>query len=798
MQSFASIAVNVQSDGFLAQLSHPQHDPLLGPRPAWWWARVHEPTGASPHFSADGTVVSLPALNLATCTRQQVLDYFQNGWLLTEVLFSSLQGAAAFVRPPYHHLRHPMIFYYGHTACFYINKLRTAGLVPGPLNEYFEALFEVGVDEMSWDDMSKNQMAWPAVRDVNAYRKAVFDTVVALIENHPGLAPGHAPVTRESPLWALAMAMEHERIHLETSSVLIRELPLELLSRPRQWPRLHPSFDVQLPAAGSGLGSFVHAGAGEVRLGKPDAAPYYGWDNEYGARSVQVAPFDVSRHMVTNVEFMEFVHAGGYTDRSNWSETGWEWRCYRDAANPSFWVAPDQSQGGRFRLRTTFEEIDLPALWPVCVNFHEAKAYLAWKGRCDQRSYRLLTEAEHALLQRGAAPAVPDDPVALHGSASLARGRRHNLNLAFGSESSVLWGEGDGVTDIGGNLWDWCEDDFNPLDGFQVHPYYDDFSTPCFDGQHSMILGGSFISTGNEASVWSRFHFRPHFIQQAGFHIVAPSTEPSTAVRLARQGNASGKYEEESTLHQYLLFHFGSADDALPAPMRGSRLNEFPQRCAETVVDWARQMECGMQRVLDVGCAVGGASFELARAFGHVEAVDISHSFIAAGRALQQGRALPYQLALEGRIREGRLAAAPAGIDMDRISFRRADACSLPAEYAGFDAVLASNLLCRLPSPRAFLSRLGGARGLVRPGGILVLASPYSWLEAYTTPSAWLGGTEQGNLRQRSHDAVREQLGDDFELVHREDMPFMLREHGRKFEYVVSDLTVWRRKLSSR
>lgn len=37
-----------------------------------------------------------------------------------------------------------------------------------------------------------------------------------------------------------------------------------------------------------------------------------------------------------------------------------------------------------------------------------------------------------------------------------------------------------------------------------------------------MIMGGSFVSTGNEASVFARFHFRPHFHQHAGFRLVAP------------------------------------------------------------------------------------------------------------------------------------------------------------------------------------------------------------------------------------------------------------------------------------
>ena len=58
-------------------------------------------------------------------------------------------GEEAFYRPPHHALRHPFIFYYGHVAVFYVNKLRLAGLLPaGPINLRFEQVFEVGVDEV--------------------------------------------------------------------------------------------------------------------------------------------------------------------------------------------------------------------------------------------------------------------------------------------------------------------------------------------------------------------------------------------------------------------------------------------------------------------------------------------------------------------------------------------------------------------------------------------------------------------------------------------------------------------------
>ncbi len=52
-----------------------------------------------------------------------------------------------------------------------MNKLRVAGVLTAPIDEYFETIFETGVDEMSWDDLSKNDMAWPAVAEVTVYRR---------------------------------------------------------------------------------------------------------------------------------------------------------------------------------------------------------------------------------------------------------------------------------------------------------------------------------------------------------------------------------------------------------------------------------------------------------------------------------------------------------------------------------------------------------------------------------------------------------------------------------------------------
>ena len=66
--------------------------------------------------------------------------------------------------------------------------------------------------------------------------------------------------------------------------------------------------------------------------------------------------------------------------------------------------------------------------------------------------------------------------------------------------------------------------------------------------------------------------------------------------------------------------------------------------------------------------------------------------------------------------------------DRTRVSFTVGDACNLP-DVGRFGCVFAGNLICRLPDPMKFYSRLPE---LVVPGGILVITSPYTWLDHYT------------------------------------------------------------------
>ncbi len=766
---------------------------LSVPRGQDWWTGKAPVHNVCPGVDEQGVIHSLPIPNLTNPGRQELLDYFDNSWTLSEVVFASLVGEEGFFRPPYHGLRHPMVFYYLHPAVLYVNKLRVAGILPGPIDDYYESLFETGVDEMSWDDMSKNSISWPSIDGLHDYRKIVYKTVRDVILNHPDLDAVDGKVKSiglDSPLWALVMGFEHERIHIETSTVLIRELPAHLVMAPPQWPEL-ALVDAAVAMPPQVEREMMGQEGGKVSYGKPESVHTFGWDNEYGERSVDVLPFSVSKTLISNAEFYRFVQDSGYQRRELWTEEGWAWRSYRNTKAPTFWLPAGPAGSHQYQLRTTFEIVPMQWSWPCVVNYHEAAAYCKWLGD----DYRLMSECEHQFL-RTQLPAQSID------GTTGSIGGDFNLHLTHGGETPVDAQSESGypVCDLFGNVWQWLEDDFNPLTNFKIHRFYDDFSTPCFDGKHCMIMGGSFISTGDEATVYARFHFRPHFFQQAGFRVVLAKGESKTkkgkAFKIDRRQN-DNVYEQQSILNEYLTLHYAPSEIQMPhafmAPVASS-LTHFPQRCADVVTDWSNQLGIAQGRALDVGCAVGGSAFRLADTFRQVEAVDLSQQFIDAAKKIQESGSLRFDAKLEGEITET-VNVSVDPVIAKKINFRRADACSLPPEYEGYDAVLLANLLCRLTNPMSCLSRMSGGRGIVKPGGLLVITTPFTWSEQFTPRDLWLGGYKDtdGNAHM-SRDGLIAALSGEFDLKHSFDMPLVIREHYRKYQLITTLCTVWQRK----
>jgi putative 4-mercaptohistidine N1-methyltranferase len=242
-------------------------------------------------------------------------------------------------------------------------------------------------------------------------------------------------------------------------------------------------------------------------------------------------------------------------------------------------------------------------------------------------------------------------------------------------------------------------------------------------------------------------------------------------------------YETGRLLDEYLLFHYGAAAEVLPefdgAPAARQAMAAavgFPVR----TVSHFTTPHAG--RALDLGCAVGRSSFELSVTCDEVLGIDFSHAFIRAANALRAGQRLTYQRHEEAHLHTSLSANVPAHARPDRVRFEQGDAMNLRVDLGTFDRVHAANLICRLSAPLRLLERLPA---LVRPGGELVLATPCTWLEEFTPPEQWPPGETFAWLEQL--------LGAAFELVHSTHEPFLIRETARKFQWSLSQVSLWRR-----
>ncbi|HIJ81691.1 MAG TPA: 5-histidylcysteine sulfoxide synthase [Desulfuromonadales bacterium] len=680
--------------------------------------------------------------------RAEILEYFHSTFDIDENLYDSLcYDDTFYLRAD--RLRHPLIFYFGHTATFYINKLTIAKVIDRRINHRFESMFAVGVDEMSWDDLNEAHYDWPTRQQVKDYRDKARELVDALIRT----LPLTLPITWESPWWGIMMGIEHQRIHLETSSVLIRQLPFDQVRQLPLWEICRESGE---PPANQ----LLDVSGGTVTLGKTKDHPLYGWDNEYGHHEAVVPAFRAARFLTSNREYLEFVEDDGYTEQKWWNDEGWRWREFKRAEYPLFWIMSDEG----WRLRTMASEIEMPWDWPVEVNYLEAKAFCTWKTAKTGTPIRLPTEDEWNRLRDVCD--IPDQPWW-----DKAPG---NINLEYCSSSCPIdrFKTGD-FYDILGNVWQWTETPIYPFHGFDIHPWYDDFSTPTFDTRHNLIKGGSWISTGNEATRDSRYAFRRHFFQHAGFRYV----ENNSPVVIH-----DDQYESDILASQYCHAHYGPQYFGVP---------NFAVTTARICLQLMQGRSMG--HALDLGCSVGRAAFELASGgFDQVTGLDFSTRFFRLATRMRDEGYLRYAFPEEGEVvsfHEIGLAELGLGGIRDRIHFYQADACNIPEKFTGYDLVLAANLIDRLYSPRRFLTTI---HERMNPGGLLVLTSPYTWLEEFTKKEEWLGGYREAGEPVLSLNGLKTTLAPHFRMLGEpRDVPFVIRETRRKFQHSVAELTVW-------
>lgn len=686
--------------------------------------------------------------------KQEILQYFLDTIDLEDSLYSLIKKEAFYKRPD--PLRHPLIFYYGHTLTFYINKLIIGKYVKNRINPTFESQMAIGVDEMSWDDLNQSHNDWPELSTLKNYRKKATQVIVEYITK----TKIKLPIQWEDPIWPILMGIEHQRIHIETSSVLIRQLDINFINQgQKQWAPC-PLRSEQFP-----LNQLVPVAGGQLQAGVKDQHPFYAWDNEYGTHNCTLENFSAAKYLVSNGEFNQFLQAGGYQQAQYWSDEGNSWRQFTQAQHPHFWILDEVTS--KYKLRCLADEIDMPWNWPAVTNYHEAYAFCNYKSHQLGFTVHLPTEDEWNLLAlNGEIPHQTEWEIA-----------PGNINLEHFPSSCPVdhFKFTGGLYDIIGNVWQWASTPIYPYDGIKLHPLYDDFSVPTFDQKHHLMKGGSFISTGNEATLEARYAFRKHFFQHAGFRYVKSNNTNQ---------NKTNIYETDSLLAQYIEFHYGA---------EYYDTQNFPKTCINKCLEVIQALP-QRKKALDLGCALGRSTFELAAYFDHTTGMDFSARFINTASKLLNNDSLKYAIPAEGDLldyKEVFLSDLQLDLKNKNIDFIQGDACNLASKYGTFDFIFAGNLIDRLYHPKKFLTSI---HQYLNSGGVLVLTSPYTWIEEYTPKENWIGGFKKDGENFTTLMGLDEILSHHFKReMAPTRIPFVIRETARKFQHTCSEMTIWRK-----
>ncbi|MFG1462671.1 methyltransferase domain-containing protein [Xanthobacter sp. DSM 24535] len=249
--------------------------------------------------------------------------------------------------------------------------------------------------------------------------------------------------------------------------------------------------------------------------------------------------------------------------------------------------------------------------------------------------------------------------------------------------------------------------------------------------------------------------------------LIADALGPDAAFNVIRTQQASYAHDHYGDLEEAGGPHFGPLSPAVvPGAVR---------RCLAAAL---AQLPQARGPVLDIGCAVGRTSFDLAAATsGLVLGIDVNWPLLAVGRGILDRGLVSYPHRRVGLTFERRRhAVAFAGAE--RVDFWIADALALPFRARTFDLAVAMNVLDCVSSPSHLLWEM--AR-ILDGGGGAALATPFDWGSHATPPDAWLDGPAalETLLAQVNASARAAGTGELIETGAPRDLDWHVRLHDR-------------------
>ncbi|MEH3112466.1 ergothioneine biosynthesis protein EgtB [Pedobacter terrae] len=348
------------------------------------------------------------------------------------------------VSPPKWHL--------GHTTWFFETFILKPFSVNYQLynddyNFVFNSYYETVGNRVIRTD--RGNLSRPSVNEIYQYRAYVDEAMVSFLST----------TLNDEVKELLVLGFNHEQQHQE---LLLTDIKYILGNN-----LLFPVYvkDKKEVLAIENESGWIDIPAGIYEIGYQGTG--FSFDNELNRHKVYLQGFAISKALVSNADFLEFVHAGGYEDFNYWHSEGWDWVKNNQVNSPMYWHLID---GERFNY-TLGGLLPIDPKAPVShISFYEAYAYASWKGM------RLPTEFEWEVAAK-------------------------NFN----------WGE----------RWEWTESAYLPYPGFSKAPGAIGEYNGKFMVNQKVLRGASIATPQNHSRITYRNFFHPHLRwQYTGIRLV--------------------------------------------------------------------------------------------------------------------------------------------------------------------------------------------------------------------------------------------------------------------------------------
>ena len=342
--------------------------------------------------------------------------------------------AVAFTSPPKWHLAHTTWFFERMILSKYVNNYVD-------YNTEYNFLFNSYYNNIG-KRVERNQRGMitkPSVDDIYKYRMHIDEHIFKLLSE----------TISDEVKQLLILGLNHEQQHQE---LLLTDLKYSFSLNP-----IFPVYDVK-----SNLVKDYNESTGWLKIIEGvyeigHAADGFSFDNELGKHKVYLHDFEISKALVTNGEFIEFINDGGYDNFNFWLDDGWSWVHNENIKSPYYW----HKINGKWFYYTMagLLELDNDAILSH-ISFYEANAFATWKG-C-----RLPTEFEWETASK-----------------------------------KIDWGK----------RWEWTNSAYLPYPGFKIT----EGAVGEYNGKfmiNQMVLRGSSVATsiGHSRNTYRNF-FQPHF-----------------------------------------------------------------------------------------------------------------------------------------------------------------------------------------------------------------------------------------------------------------------------------------------